>query len=58
MERFTIGIVQAHEDFVCFENFDPHHFFGLVLIWQVVQAFRTWHGLVNDVEHLLEAHRL
>jgi hypothetical protein len=58
VEGFAIGLVEAHQDFVRFQHLNPHDFLGLVLGRQVGEAFRAWDRAVNDVEHLVEAHRL
>ena len=58
MEGFTVGVVEPHQNFVGFKHFDPDHFLRLVLGWQVCQALRARNWLADNVEHLIEAHRL
>ena len=58
MERFAIGIVKAHQYFVFFEHFDFHNLFRLVLRRQICQAVRARQGRFNDIENLIETHRL
>ncbi|MNP08780.1 hypothetical protein D3C76_1008640 [compost metagenome] len=58
MEGFAVGVIQAHEDLVRLQYLGAHHIFVLVLRRQVGQAFRARNRAIDDVEHLIEAHRL
>ena len=58
MKGFTVGVIEAHQNFVRFKHLDPHHVFSLVLRRQVCEALRARYWSVDDVEDLIEAHRL
>lgn len=58
MEGFAVGFVEAHQDAVRLQDLVAHHIFRLVLRRQVGQALRTRNRTIDDIEHLIETHRL
>src|SRR3989344_892246 len=58
MEGLAVGFVEAHQDTVSLQRLGLPHVLGLVLRRQVGQTLRARQRRVDDVEHLIEAHRL